>query len=381
MMLKTCIVGAGPSGLYFAKYLKSSPRIAKPVIFERLAEPFGLLRFGVAPDRPAIRNSVSKFESLDCHMILNTLVGTDVTIEDLLNEFDRVVLACGAQEAVKLDIQPPLHARGIFDAIDLVRWYNSFPDLNKELCHYFKNLDPDPTIAIIGAGNVALDVARILTTPPQALESTSINRQVLQELRRLCIRRVHVIGRGEWVHAKFTSGELRKVVQSRDIRALLDPRDYIRGQAVASKGVPIVKSRLSGLYSELSARSLTQTDSRPVIHLSFGKRLCQIIGHSNHLELIFNPSGSESNSTGTDRNSSGAGETRLRASLLLTSLGMRQDPIAASLASCIDNRRVFGCGWLATGGQGDLSSAIAQARQLAAIIHDNLDQFEPTGTR
>jgi ferredoxin/flavodoxin---NADP+ reductase len=214
-MLRVAVVGSGPAGLYTAEALvKQTSQLPVPVtirvdVYDRLPTPYGLVRYGVAPDHKSIK-SVANYlrrvlESPGVTFIGGVTFGTDVTREELLANYDAVVYATGAMRDRRLAI-PGEDLPGSYAATDFVNWYCGHPDIAPDAF----NLDAE-SAAVIGVGNVALDVARILARDPAELEHTDIPEPVMDALRSSKIREVHIIGRRGPAHAKFTTKELREL--------------------------------------------------------------------------------------------------------------------------------------------------------------------------
>ena len=214
-MLRVAVVGSGPAGLYTAEALiKQSAALPEPVeikvdVLDRLPTPYGLVRYGVAPDHKSIK-SVANYlrrvlESPDVTFLGGVRFGEDVTREELLGAYDAVVYATGAMRDRRLGI-PGEDLPGSYAATDFVNWYCGHPDL-----------DPSAFVltaesaVVIGVGNVAVDVARILTRDVSELHETDIPEPVLDVLRASSIREVHVVGRRGPAYAKFTTKELREL--------------------------------------------------------------------------------------------------------------------------------------------------------------------------
>ncbi|KAE8576836.1 hypothetical protein XENTR_v10004337 [Xenopus tropicalis] len=162
-----CIVGSGPAGFYTAQHILRHNPQAQVDIYEKLPVPFGLVRFGVAPDHPEVKNVINTFtqtaRSERCTFLGNVTVGRDVTVEELQGAYHAVVLSYGAEDKRELGI-PGEELPGVHSARDFVGWYNGLPD-NR---HLHPDLSCD-TAVILGQGNVALDIARILLSPVDIL--------------------------------------------------------------------------------------------------------------------------------------------------------------------------------------------------------------------
>ncbi|XP_030893418.1 NADPH:adrenodoxin oxidoreductase, mitochondrial isoform X1 [Leptonychotes weddellii] len=246
-----CVVGSGPAGFYTAQHLlKHHPR-AHVDIYEKQLVPFGLVRFGVAPDHPEVKNVINTFtqtaRSDRCAFRGNVAVGRDVAVSELRAAYHAVVLSYGAEDHQALEI-PGEELPGVFSARAFVGWYNGLPE-NRELA---PDLSCD-TAVILGQGNVALDVARILLTPPEHLEKTDITEAALGVLRQSRVKTVWIVGRRGPLQVAFTIKELREMIQLPGTRPILDPADFL-GLQDRIKEVPRQRKRLT----ELLLRTATE---------------------------------------------------------------------------------------------------------------------------
>ena len=202
------MIGAGPAGLYAVQaLLASAPGLAIDV-FDRLPTPYGLVRYGVAPDNQKMKSVTrvlrTPFEDgKPVRLIGNVRFGVDITRADLLEHYDAVVYATGAQGERRLGI-PGEELRGSFGAKAFVDWYGGHPDA----AEVDFILDSEH-VAVVGAGNVALDIARMLVRSPEEIASTDVPDRVLDAFRESKVTDVHVIARRGAAQAKFTNEELR----------------------------------------------------------------------------------------------------------------------------------------------------------------------------
>jgi ferredoxin--NADP+ reductase len=228
-MLRVAVIGSGPAGLYTAEALvKQAALLPSPVtikvdVLDRLPTPYGLVRYGVAPDHKSIK-SVANYlrrvlESPGVTFVGGVHFGTDVTREDLLGAYDAVVYATGAMRDRRLGI-PGEDLPGSYAATDFVNWYCGHPDVDPAAFA----LDAE-SVAVIGVGNVAVDVARILARDPAELEHTDIPEPVMAALRASKVREVHVIGRRGPAQAKFTTKELRELGDLPSVRVSAHPAE------------------------------------------------------------------------------------------------------------------------------------------------------------
>jgi len=213
--LQVAVVGSGPAGLYTAEALIKQaaaldpPRPIQVDVIDRLPTPYGLVRYGVAPDHKSIK-SIAEYlrrvlEHDGVHFIGGVHLGDDVTREDLLSVYDAVVYATGAMRDRHMGI-PGEDLPGSVAATDFVNWYCGHPDVDPSAF----TLDAE-SVAVIGVGNVAVDVARILIRDPEELRETDVSQPVLEALQASKVREVHMIGRRGPAQAKFTTKELREL--------------------------------------------------------------------------------------------------------------------------------------------------------------------------
>ncbi|WP_439032129.1 4Fe-4S binding protein [Gordonia terrae] len=242
------IVGSGPSAMYAADELLRRPQISV-TMYERLDRPFGLARFGVAPDHLHTRKVMELFDDIArnprLEILLNTEVGRDVTLEDLRSRHQGIVWAGGAPTDKPLSL-PGIDLAGVTSATSFVGWYNGHPD--------HAGLDVDLTTGravVVGNGNVALDVARILVSDPDSLAATSISRPALARLRQSSVSEVVVMGRRGPAHAAFTLPELIGLVDS-GIPVVVDAADLESVPAPADLDAT-VRAKLD-LLAECAAR-------------------------------------------------------------------------------------------------------------------------------
>jgi ferredoxin--NADP+ reductase len=225
--LRVAVVGSGPAGLYTAEALvKQSAVLAEPRqvavdVLDRLPTPYGLVRYGVAPDHPSIKSIAGYLRGVLEHPAVRFLggirLGTDITREDLRGCYDAVVYATGAMRDRRMGIDgedlPGSHA-----ATDFVNWYCGHPDCGPGAF----TLDAE-SVAVVGVGNVAVDVARILVRDPAELRGTDVSEPVLQALAASKVREVHMIGRRGPAQAKFTTKELRELGELTGVDIVVRP--------------------------------------------------------------------------------------------------------------------------------------------------------------
>ena len=221
--LRAAIVGAGPSGFYAAESLLQSDRKVLVDMFERLPAPYGLVRYGVAPDHPKIKNVIKIYEKIagknGFSFLGNVNVGRDISIEELRNFYDVILLTYGAARDRKLGI-PGEDLPGSYTATEFVAWYNGHPDYRD------RTFDLSGKVAVvIGQGNVAADVCRILCKTVDELKNTDIARHALEALAQSKVREVHMVGRRGPAQAAFTPIEIREFSELVDCAPVVDPAE------------------------------------------------------------------------------------------------------------------------------------------------------------
>lgn len=231
--LRVAVVGTGPAGMYSAEDLLLHTN-AEVTLIDRLEEAGGLMRHGVAPDHPATRRISERFERFHDHprarTHLGVEVGRDVTHEQLAAHHDAVIHAVGAPGSRGLGI-PGEELPGSLPATEVVGWYNCHPEVAPDAVR----LDSE-RVVVIGTGNVALDVARILVSDPDELAETSIAPHALSSLRSSRVREVVLLGRRGPDHAAYTDGELFALTQMDGVDLVVDGHDPQIGRVIDTAG-------------------------------------------------------------------------------------------------------------------------------------------------
>ena len=224
--LRVAIIGSGPSGFYAAEHILGQDDINVQVdMFDRLPTPFGLVRAGVAPDHPKIKSVTRVYDKIAQHPDFrfrgNVEFGTDLEYEDLLEYFHAVIFCVGARSDRRLGI-PREYLPGSHGASDFVGWYNASPD-QRNLTFDFSG----DNVVVVGNGNVAMDVARVLMLPPDELSATDIGGHALRALSQNKVRQVTILGRRGPAQAAFTYRELKELADRDDIDVVVDPADMV----------------------------------------------------------------------------------------------------------------------------------------------------------
>lgn len=221
--LNVAVIGAGPAGIYASDILSKSGLDVNIDLFERLPAPYGLVRYGVAPDHPRIKQIIVALYKIlqrgDIRLLGNVEVGRDITIEDLHEHYDAVILATGADRDAPLDI-PGIDLPESYGAADFVSWYDGNPDYPRTWPLTASE------VAVIGVGNVALDVSRVLAKHVEDLMVTELPANVAEGLAANRVTDVHVFGRRGPAQVKFTPLELRELGKVPDVDVIVDEEDF-----------------------------------------------------------------------------------------------------------------------------------------------------------
>jgi ferredoxin--NADP+ reductase len=274
--LRLAIVGAGPAGIYAADILLKSETAFEISIdlFEQLPAPYGLVRYGVAPDHPRIKGIITALrEVLDTGRIRlfgNVLYGRDITLDDLKKHYNAVIFSTGAIRDADLEI-PGIDLAGSFGAADFVSWYDGHPDVAREWPLNARE------VAVVGNGNVALDVARMLSKHADDLLPTEIPDNVYQTLKSSPVTDVHVFGRRGPMQVKFTPLELRELGELRDVDMIVEDQDFHYDEAsraaIESNKQVLVIDRV---FTQWRARQTGAASRR--LHLHFFAKPVEVLG-------------------------------------------------------------------------------------------------------
>jgi ferredoxin/flavodoxin---NADP+ reductase len=249
--LRVAIIGSGPSGFYAADHLQKQPDLTVEIdMFDRLPTPFGLVRGGVAPDHPKIKSVTKVYDKIaqnpNFRFYGHVEFGTDLVYADLTRHYHAIIYAVGAQTDRRMDI-PGEDLSGSHPATEFVAWYNAHPDY----CDYEFDLTAE-NVAVVGLGNVAMDVIRILASTPEELAETDIADYALEALRQSKVKNIYVLGRRGPAQAAYTNPEIKELGELHDADIIVTPQEaqldqysqqFIDSGAdkVATKNVEILK--------------------------------------------------------------------------------------------------------------------------------------------
>jgi len=222
--LRVAIIGAGPAGFYTAERLfKEKDLVIEIDMYDRLPTPYGLVRAGVAPDHQKIKSVTKVFDRLAARpgfrFFGHVELGKEISVADLRQHYHQIVYSTGAQTDRNLAI-PGIDLRGSHAATEFVAWYNGHPDYRN--CHFDLSQE---SVAVIGVGNVAVDVARILCRTPQELAVTDIADYALEALRHSRVKKVYMLGRRGLAQAAFTAPEVKELGELADADAVALPEE------------------------------------------------------------------------------------------------------------------------------------------------------------
>ena len=289
---KVAIVGAGPAGYFAAQALQNlqSDDLQFTIdMIERLPTPWGLVRSGVAPDHPKIKTVSKVFEKVatagNFRLFGGVELGTDISIEQLRDMYDAVVIATGSAIGKKLGI-PGEDLPGSISSAEFVPWYNAHPDFHSVEVP----LDCETAI-VIGAGNVAMDVARMLALEPSELDPTDTADHAIVAFKSSKIRKVLISARRGPEHAAFTSPELRELPKLEHTNVLINKSDI--EAAIVRAGDAIEKDTKSNLDAMLSISEKDATSHDRTMKFQFLATPIEIKGSNKVEEVVFQKTGSE----------------------------------------------------------------------------------------
>jgi len=319
--LRIAIIGAGPSGIYAAEALIKQTEINVSVdVFDRLPTPYGLVRYGVAPDHQTIKSVTKVMQKVlqdpRVRFLGNVEFGRDLTFADLRRHYDAVIYTVGASSDRHLGI-PGEDLPGSLSATEFVAWYNGHPD--------YQNLDIRLNVqgvAVVGMGNVAVDVTRILAKSAEELRQTDIADHALPVLAQSQVSDIYMLGRRGPAQAKFTTKELRELgeLHNADIVVRPEELELDKRSAASIAGEPALLKNLEVLR-EFAARPLTGKPRR--VHLRFFVSPVAILGEGRVQKIRL-----EKNRLDENLNAVGTGEfEELEVGLVLRSVGYKGVPL------------------------------------------------------
>ncbi|MEU3051697.1 FAD-dependent oxidoreductase [Streptomyces griseus] len=313
--LRVAVVGTGPAGMYAAQDLLLHTA-AEVTLIDRLPVAGGLVRYGVAPDHPATKKVGDTFSRFHSHprvrMHLGIEVGRDVTADELSAHHDAVIYAVGASTDKRLGV-PGEDSAGCVSATSFVAWYNAHPEAVAQGVDLSAG-----RVVVVGNGNVALDVARILVADPEALAGTDIAAHALEALRASRVREVVVLGRRGPEDAAYTRSELLALKHLPGVELVVDDHDPRTGAAIDAAGAGDRAGVLRGL-PRVPTEAASRTDGERRIVLRFHSEVVEILGEEGGVRSVRVTDGGDGEG--------GGGTADLRAGLLLRAIGYRGLPV------------------------------------------------------
>ena len=370
---KVVIVGAGPAGYFAAQALQNlqTEELQFSIdMVERLPTPWGLVRSGVAPDHPKIKTVSKVFEKVanagNFRLFGDVELGTDISIEQLKEMYDAVVIATGSAIGKKLGI-PGEDLPGSISSAEFVPWYNAHPDF-----HDIEVPLDCETALVIGAGNVAMDVARMLALEPSELDATDTADHAIAALKRSAIREVLISARRGPEHAAFTSPELRELPKLEHTNVLMAKSDI--ESAIARAGSEIEKDTKSNLDAMLLISEKEATSHARTMKFQFLATPVEIKGRDRVEEVIFQKTG-------------GNEKFSIKCGLVITAIGYEAASIPGIPYECgkVVNsegrvgENMYVVGWAKRGPSGVIGTNKSDASDVMKLLLEDLKSSKSNG--
>jgi ferredoxin--NADP+ reductase len=373
---KIAIVGAGPAGYFTAQAFQKAQNeeISFSIdMIERLPTPWGLVRSGVAPDHPKIKTVSKVFEKIakepNFRLFANVEVGKDVSLKDLRDQYDAVVLATGASKGRKLGI-PGEDLPNSISAADFVPWYNAHPD--------YVDLEVDlssDTAVVIGAGNVAIDVARILAIDPTELDPTDIADHALNKLKQSNIRTVIICGRRGPEHAAFTAPELRDLPKLENTDVYIDSKEIQDAESRISALSEIEKDLKNNLEAMRLIADHSKKGVERKLEIKFLAAPIEFKGNNKIEEVVF-----VNNKVENSKVVSSAEKFSIKCGLVISAIGydtveypgiMIENGRIKNIAGHIEHN-LYTTGWAKRGPTGVIGTNKSDSNDVVELIIDSL---------
>jgi len=375
---KIAIVGAGPAGYFTAQAFQkaqSDDRSFAIDMIERLPTPWGLVRSGVAPDHPKIKTVSKVFEKIakepNFRLFANVELGKDVSLKDLRDQYDVVVLATGASKGRKLGI-PGEELKNSLSAAQFVPWYNAHPDY----VDVKVDLSSD-TAVVIGAGNVAMDVARILAIDPTELDPTDVAEHALIKLKQSNIRTVIICGRRGPEHAAFTAPELRDLPKLENTDVFIDPKQIEE----AIKHIEEMKEVEKDLKNNIEAmKTIAEHEKKGVsrkLEIKFLSTPLEIKGNGKVEEIVF-----QKNKVENGKVIATSETFSVKTGLVITAIGYNsienpgisiENGRITNIAGHVEHN-VYAVGWAKRGPTGVIGTNKSDSNDVVDLIIENLKE-------
>ncbi|HVS64617.1 MAG TPA: FAD-dependent oxidoreductase [Thermoanaerobaculia bacterium] len=325
--LRVAVVGSGPSGFYAAAALFKSDLEITIDMFDRLPTPFGLVRGGVAPDHQKIKNVIRVYDKTASdprfRFFGNVMIGRDLSVAELTGHYDQVVFAVGNESDRQLGI-PGEDLEGVYSATEFVGWYNGHPDFQDR--HF--PLDRARRVAVVGNGNVAMDVTRILVQEPDELQPTDITDEAVAELRRSAVEEVYLLGRRGPAQAAFSPKEIKEIGDLACCDLIVEPAAMVLDELTRAwmEGEPPSTKKNVDYLTEVSAKDCA--GSRRRVHCRFLVSPVELLGEDGRLRAVRIERNELVAGKGGEPRPRGKGEIEeLEVELLFKAVGYRGTPL------------------------------------------------------
>jgi ferredoxin--NADP+ reductase len=365
------IVGAGPAGYFAAQALQNMQNdelMFSIDIIERLPTPWGLVRSGVAPDHPKIKTVAKVFEKVatagNVRLFANVELGSDISLQNLKDAYDAVVIATGSSIGKKLGI-PGEDLPGSMSAATFVPWYNAHPDFKDESIDLSTS-----TAVVIGAGNVAMDVARMLALEPTELDPTDTADHAIDAFKASAVRTVIISARRGAEHAAFTSPELRELPKLEHTNVIIEKSDI--DAALIRAGEDIEKDVKSNLEAMALIADQIPAGHERTMKFQFLATPTEIRGKDKVEEVVFTK-------TGTDE------EFSIKCGLVITAIGYEASPLEGidfekGKVKNTDGRvgeNLYVVGWAKRGPSGVIGTNKSDSSDVMKLLVEDLKDPKP----
>ena len=370
-LFKVAIVGAGPAGYFAAQALQNQQNEDRTFaidMIERLPTPWGLVRSGVAPDHPKIKTVSKVFEKIaadpNFRLFANVEIGSEISVAQLKEKYDAVVIATGSHLGKSLGI-PGEELPGSLSAADFVPWYNSHPDY----VDVKVPLDCD-TAVVIGAGNVAMDVARMLALEPSELDPTDTADHAIDAFKASAVRDVYISARRGPEHAAFTSPELRELPKLEHTNVVINKADI--DAAIVRAGAEPEKEVKSNLDAMLLIAESQKSEHERTMRFLFQHTPKQILGTDRVEGVVY---------------STPSGDVTIKCGLVITAIGYQAagiDGVPYENGKVVNtdgrvNENLYVVGWAKRGPSGVIGTNKSDAAAVVELMISDLKTPKAAG--
>jgi len=370
-LFKVAIVGAGPAGYFAAQALQNQQNEDRTFaidMIERLPTPWGLVRSGVAPDHPKIKTVSKVFEKIaadpNFRLFANVEIGSEISVAQLKEKYDAVVIATGSHLGKSLGI-PGEDLPGSLSAADFVPWYNSHPDY----VDVRVPLDCD-TAVVIGAGNVAMDVARMLALEPSELDPTDTADHAIEAFKASAVRDVYISARRGPEHAAFTSPELRELPKLEHTNVVINKADI--DAAIVRAGAEPEKDVKSNLDAMLLIAESQKSEHERTMRFLFQHTPKQILGTDRVEGVVY---------------STPSGDVTIKCGLVITAIGYQAagiDGVPYENGKVVNtdgrvNENLYVVGWAKRGPSGVIGTNKSDAAAVVELMISDLKTPKAAG--